>query len=439
MRVGIIADDLTGANATGVGLAKQGLFSTTILHNNNIPNSHHNMAVCIDTDSRYAVKDTAQQRIREATMKLQNWDADILCKRIDSTIRGNIGIETDTMLNMLGDNTVAVICPSYPSSGRVVIGGALLVNQVLVHETDVGKDPIRPITTSHVSSLLKKQSEHVIGQLDLEVVSQGSEIIESEIQSLINQGSRMIVCDAVSRDHISNIAEAMTKVKQFRLIPVDPGPLTNYYVKAMKRQVKRPHDQSKFIVTVGSVTSVTRNQLDYLVNEINASPIIVDPKKLVSLERTWEEEINRAIHEAAEKLLTESTVVVTTNHPDHELIDFKKESQKQGASEDVLSKRITSGLAQITKQLIDMSEGGVKGCFFSGGDVTSSFCETVEANGIELKDEVMPLVSYGHILGGEVDGLPVVTKGGMIGDKQAIAECVKYLQKINEGVFSYEY
>ncbi|GAF23704.1 candidate type III effector Hop protein [Bacillus sp. JCM 19047] len=69
------------------------------------------------------------------------------------------------------------------------------------------------------------------------------------------------------------------------------------------------------------------------------------------------------------------------------------------------------------------------GCFTSGGDVTASVCALGRANGIALKDEVMPLAAYGTFDGGYFDGLPVVTKGGLIGDKKAIYECVKFIDQ----------
>jgi len=52
--------------------------------------------------------------------------------------------------------------------------------------------------------------------------------------------------------------------------------------------------------------------------------------------------------------------------------------------------------------------------------------------GIEVQEEVLPLAVYGKILGGDYDGLPIVTKGGLIGDSDAITNCINHLfKKIN--------
>ncbi|MDY6416382.1 MAG: four-carbon acid sugar kinase family protein [Succinivibrio dextrinosolvens] len=54
---------------------------------------------------------------------------------MDSTLRGNIGAETDAMLDSLGEQYTAIVVPTFPSSGRTVVGGYLLVNGALLHKT----------------------------------------------------------------------------------------------------------------------------------------------------------------------------------------------------------------------------------------------------------------------------------------------------------------
>lgn len=60
MKIGIIADDLTGANATNVKLANQGFDAFTALGNDMLPKLDHNVAVCINTNSRYVAKEYAK-------------------------------------------------------------------------------------------------------------------------------------------------------------------------------------------------------------------------------------------------------------------------------------------------------------------------------------------------------------------------------------------
>lgn len=70
MKAGIIADDLTGANATGVRLSKQGFRTASTVFGLTQPQGNFD-AICVDTDSRYATVDEARRRVRETVESMQ--------------------------------------------------------------------------------------------------------------------------------------------------------------------------------------------------------------------------------------------------------------------------------------------------------------------------------------------------------------------------------
>ncbi len=424
MKVGVIADDLTGANATGVKLIKQGFEAATMVYYDQEPASGSYNAVCIDTDSRYARKDVSEMRIKTALNNLQRWGADVICKRIDSTVRGNIGIEIDNVLHELGDQAIALVVASFPESGRITSGGYLLVNGVPVQATDVAKDPVTPLTESYVPSIIRKQSVHAVAHIGLETVLQGKEAILQDLKKSIQEGNRILVLDAVTDEEIEDIAYAMALIEDHKLVPVDPGPLTAFYAKAYSSQ----HTQSKkIIVTVGSVTSLSAQQLTYLIDKTNANPVYVDAEKLASLSDSWETEVERVVNVALEEIHQQDILIITTNSPSAKRLDLKRLAEEQGVSQDQLAKRIADGLGKITRIVIQSTNFEIGGCFSSGGDVTASLCSVGRAEGIKLKDEVLPLVAYGQFIGGYFDGIPLATKGGMVGDKKAIHTIVKHL------------
>lgn len=428
MRVGVIADDLTGANATGVKLSKQGLFAVTFLGNGRIPYKEEEMAVCIDTDSRYVSFDTSKKRVQESLGKLQDWNTDLICKRIDSTFRGNIGQELDTILDALEEDAAIVMCPSYPESGRVTIGGFLLVDNQLIQVTDVANDPIQPIKSSFVPQLVEDQGDRDVALISIHQVEKGSNAIRSEVERFISKGYRIIVCDAISEKNINDVAYAMSQIKRTQLIPADPGPLTNAYIRHTNN--KKRHMETDFLITIGSVTSLTTKQIEYLLSELKVEPVIVRPEALATFSSSWEDEVNRAVQETEKLLKRQSFLVVTTNSPEQKLVDLDRIAATESVSKDLLAKRITEGLAEISRKIILKSNQRIDKCFFSGGDVTASFCERAGAEGIDLKGEVMPLAAYGELLGGKFDGLSVVTKGGMVGSHTAIFDSIKYMQSL---------
>ena len=90
VKCAVIADDLTGANATGVMLKKQGYVTSTIM--NLVKSELSNLGDCeciaFTTDSRGVDGETAYNRVYNLTKMLTDLNLTILCKRIDSTQPG---------------------------------------------------------------------------------------------------------------------------------------------------------------------------------------------------------------------------------------------------------------------------------------------------------------------------------------------------------------
>ncbi|GGJ91344.1 hypothetical protein GCM10007063_12480 [Lentibacillus kapialis] len=425
MKIGVIADDLTGANATGVRLSKQGFSSATVVYRDKIPVSQQLDAVCIDTDTRYANQETIMKRMKKAMQSFREWDAKVVCKRIDSTIRGNIGLEIDTMLDEIEENSMAVVVASFPDSGRISSGGYLLVDGVPVQETGVAKDPVMPIKESFIPGIIQNQSKQTVGHIGLDKVLAGHSFLKKALNEQIEKNNKIVVVDAVTDEEIDTIAETIAGIQSVKIIPVDPGPLTAAYSRAFLHQFV---ESNKTIVTVGSVTTLTGRQLRYLIDKTESNPVYVSAERLATLSTSWEEEVQRAIAEALERMHTNDVLIITTYEENSRIVDFKWKAELENTSQDTLAKRITDGLAKITRLVMEKTEYPIQGCFTSGGDVTASLCAVCMASGIKLEDEVLPLAAYGKMIGGHFPGHPIVTKGGLVGDKKAIYSSVKHLK-----------
>jgi uncharacterized protein YgbK (DUF1537 family) len=62
----------------------------------------------------------------------------------------------------------------------------------------------------------------------------------------------------------------------------------------------------------------------------------------------------------------------------------------------------------------------------SGGDTASLVCAAAGVRRIELCDEIIPGVPRGILRGGEFDGIPVVTKSGGFGDRDALIQVADF-------------
>ena len=87
VKCAVIADDLTGANATGVMLKKQGYVTSTIMNlvSNDLSNLGDCECIAFTTDSRGVDGKTAYNRVFNLTKMLKDLNLSILCKRIDNS------------------------------------------------------------------------------------------------------------------------------------------------------------------------------------------------------------------------------------------------------------------------------------------------------------------------------------------------------------------
>ncbi len=122
-KLAVIADDFTGANDTGVQFSKKGLKTIVVTNTQNVENVLEKLDVLvIDTESRVADKKTAYEKVSETVKTLKSHGFEFIYKKLDSTLRGNIGIEIAAAMDAAGVN-LALVAPALPSNGRTTIGG----------------------------------------------------------------------------------------------------------------------------------------------------------------------------------------------------------------------------------------------------------------------------------------------------------------------------
>ena len=118
----LIADDLTGACDAAVHFARRGYRTQVRLDFHGEETS----VLAISSESRDLSGAELRQVIHELAQRLPVDRARILFKKIDSTLRGNVGAEIAAALAAFGCEA-AVITPAFPAMGRTVEGGYLRV------------------------------------------------------------------------------------------------------------------------------------------------------------------------------------------------------------------------------------------------------------------------------------------------------------------------
>lgn len=425
----VIADDLTGANATGVLIRKLNYSSYTVMNTERLELSKLAESDCIlyPTDSRAVDPQIAYNRVFNVAKLLKGDNVKVYSKRIDSTLRGNLGSETDALLDALDNQAVAMVVPCFPEAKRILVGGYLLVNTVPLHRTEAATDPKNPVRTSVAQTLYEEQSKYPVESLYINDLMLGKEHLIRKIKEYKQAGIRTIIFDSVTQEDMDLIAEAVVESK-VPFISVDPGSFTATITRKLVVPLSKKNEY-KILATVGSVNPVAKSQMDELFLAQRVCNIFVKTRELLESEDRRNAEIKRVIDGILNHCESyEICTVIGDGIMPENRIDFAPYIERYRCSADEVSNMINSSLAEITYQILTRNPA-FRGIYTSGGDITVAVSKKFMTAGIKLLDEVVPLAAYGEFIAGEFNGMKVITKGGMAGDKYAMNTCMRYLKE----------
>lgn len=394
---GIIADDLTGAMDTGVQFSKIGL--RTILHID--PASVDDARVVVlDTESREDPPKVAYEKVRDAARRLKGR---VIYKKIDSTLRGNIGYELDAVMDELGLKN-ALIAPAFPANGRTTFEGQQLVDGLPLRESNFSKDPLCP-TTDHIPTLLEDQSVHSVGHIALGIVDQGAGALMEEVE---RREEELLVIDALNEVHLLSIARVAAYLGASCLTCGSAGlaqalPLGFGFEHQKGLSPSHPR-AGPVLVVAGSRHQATVRQIERAVTHLGAALIEIDPRRI---EATTEQ----ALAEANKSLSDGKDVIVSTAF---------------GAYLPEQSQAIAIGLGNLAADIA--KRGSLSGLVLTGGSIAFSTCRALGVATIELQEEVAPGIPAGVVLKGEREGIRIVTKAGGFGEDDASLKAIKYLR-----------
>src|SRR5690348_64858 len=123
MTLAILADDLTGAADCAARCASAGMPAVIALRPPTLPFAPG--ATAFTSDSRYLPPATAAARVYELVACLPGIADITWYKKIDSTLRGNLGAELDATVDAL-KRDCALVCPAFPSQNRGLSDGRLI-------------------------------------------------------------------------------------------------------------------------------------------------------------------------------------------------------------------------------------------------------------------------------------------------------------------------
>lgn len=437
--IGAVADDLTGATTTGVLLARSKA-RTAVFFNEEAAVKAEGVedldAILISSNSRPLPANEAYEKVKSATAALKRMGVKYFSKRIDTTLRGGVGVEIDAMMDVVGDDAVAVVVPAMPQSRRILVGGYSVIDGVALINTPVAQDVRTPVKENYIPRLLGQQTRRNVNLVTLDEVLEGEEAIRDALEAAREAGGEVIIVDAITIEDVEEIAKACIELK-WNVIAVDPGPFTSklaYYRDLIGREEpnippEAEEDGRTVLIAAGSATPVTKKQMEVLCEDPRHVRISVDPVALIEGGDAALDEAFRAVHKAEDLLNSENPprAVLFETALHGELLNLAEEDSKRHYAEGMSADRINAGLGTIISQLLELcGREKIAGLYTTGGDTMVNVCYQLGVECIEVMDYVIPQTDIGRLVG-SYDGLPIVGKGGLTGNDRTACDIVDRL------------
>jgi uncharacterized protein YgbK (DUF1537 family) len=429
-RIAIIADDLTGAADTGVQFCP--FFEDTLLmaYDQIIPDDadvcvSSSQALAIYTDSRSLDADTARQRLAGTAPLLKEMQLDWVYKKVDSCLRGNIGAETEALMVALGYD-VSFIAPAFPAMGRTTSDDVHRVHGQPVDRTEIGRDPVTPVTDSRLSRVVASQSRYPAGHVGLAFIEGPEAELHAKIRQLIDSGVRHVVFDATSQRHLDRIARMMVSLPYKVLAVGSAGLAAGMRFALTHKAADQDHATIKaaagnYLLVCGSASDVTAGQVAQLTSTYPYK-IVALSTSLLADSRRRSALLSRA--DAARLVLAINDMILR--------IDFlsKEDGPHPGKNRPLDPRRLVEGLGCFTAAVMKARKPA--GLFLTGGDTANAVLRALDATGIHIAGEIVTGMVAGTIAGGPLNGLAVATKAGAFGHRDTLIQLHEYWKHNSE-------
>jgi uncharacterized protein YgbK (DUF1537 family) len=403
----IVADDFTGSNDTGVQIRRRGIPVRVVFSGRGVTGKE---SCVLDTESRGLPEDGARQKIAAEAGIIPFGDFAQVMKKVDSTLRGHIGVETKALDDWYKPELIA-FAPALPDLGRTTVNRIHHLNGIPVTRTELARDPKTPVKTDDLQRILSGAfTGETVVHIDLEAVRTGAMNLKN---------GRVFCFDALTNGDLGAIVrEVLAEGK--RVLWVGAAALADSLLSV--ERVLPPA-----LAVVASLSSVTRGQLLYA--EHQGVPLVKVPLCEV-LEK------NRGSGEAADQavsLLKEGKDVLVCTSSAYSQEEYRKaedSARRSGLSPEAMGAFTQNVMGKLALRILERVK--ISGLFLSGGDTAISCFENAGALGSSIVTEIAAGIPVMRLIGGAYEGLKVVTKAGAFGKEDAVWYALRKLREADD-------
>lgn len=406
--LGCIADDFTGGTDLASTLVRGGMRTVQMIGvpaDGGVPEAD---AIVIALKTRTVEPSLAVEESLAALEWLKTAGCEQFffkyCSTFDSTPQGNIGPVADALADAL-DVKLTIACPAFPENGRTVYNAHLFVGDVLLSESGMRNHPLTPMTDANLARVLQAQTKEKVGSINLATVSEGSESIMRAFDSVVADGVRYAIVDAVVDENLHAIGTAL---KDHRLVTggsgVALGLPENFRASGKLRSnvttaSELPPITGNAVVLSGSCSIATNAQVKHWTD--SRPSFQLDALELAKGDDT----IDSAIAWASERINEEPVLIYGSASP-----DTVKHAQKLLGVERA-GALMERALATIASALVRCA--GVRKIVVAGGETSGAVVKALNVSALRIGAPIDPGVPW--TIGSGNEQIALALKSGNFG------------------------
>jgi uncharacterized protein YgbK (DUF1537 family) len=394
MKMGVVADDVTGSNDIGIMFAKSDYLTHVYSFKEDMPSFATPKddldapdILILDTNSRLDPPEVAYRKVFAATRELQEVGCRQFHNKTCSVFRGNIGAEFDAMLDALGLE-FAVVVLGFPKNGRTTVDGIHYVHGKKLEDSEFRRDPIHPMSRSDLVGILQLQTKRKVALLTHTVVDHGSEALRDEIQRMRTQ-CQYLILDVTDQSALATIALAVHNEPVLcgssaiaEELPAVWGPPQ----ARPKFPEPAPHEGVGILVTAGSLMPQTAAQIDHLQQKGVPCFMLNTSRLFDAAER--EAEITSLSAAISTSLRIGSDVIFHSPNGPQALEAANQVGLAQSVSKTEVSRLVSEALAEVTAHIL--ADTGQNRLIVAGGETSAAVCARLGVDGMRVWKEIQP-------------------------------------------------
>jgi len=421
--LGCIADDYTGASDLANTLTRAGLRTVQTI---GVPSDNLALpevdAVVVSLKSRSIEAGLAVTRSRAAEKWLRSRGADHvlfkICSTFDSTDAGNIGPVMDA-LRADSAETIVLVTPAFPETGRTVYQGNLFVGLVPLNESPLKDHPLNPMHDSNLVRVLARQSKTRVGLIALATLTRGPDAVRAQLADLSAKGFGAAIIDAVfDRD-----LETIGSVALDHRLSVGASGIGLGIARSLvaSGKVKSSAPSAVPDTPVGGPAaclagSCSQATLQQIANAEKTMPVLhLDPERVVA----GRDEAGRALAWAKTRI-NQGPILIASSSTPEEVAALQSRHGRDAAGH-----AIEQAMADIAEGLV---QSGVRRLVVAGGETSGAVVDRLRIPGFLVGAEIAAGVPVLRAVGADNGEMLLALKSGNFGGPEFFSDALALMR-----------